>query len=459
MKTENQSALFSRKTAVIATLVLVSFALVFALVRQSGNTIDSPFPQRTGVHVALKPAKANEDLRLTTTWPDGTTPMNERIERKNGETVYRTFTHSGKLREVKEYYPLPDDKRVKPALNEDGSLKLPSSQPYVFDIKGRQLKSFITFSDNGLEVLTTELYRPDGAREVVGKRLPDGSFQNLVFHKDGLTLSVSQLFARNGALITEQQFAEGGSRLIASSQREADGFLHSKTFREDGTLLSVGILKPTEQVIDFFREDGVTRRMTVTNTSYQVTTVYFRADGEAVSKRVFAADGDMTVTELVPGSGHFGPLGVVEKAYTERQTQTWEYIAADTAKNKPASFLLSKLVVFDANGKMLRQFHFNSTTGVLEKIWMYENGVNTHDRAYNPDGTLKDVPWKGSDDFSKKYNDEHGNDADRQPGAKVSGSDLDLIKSHGSDIEFEDPRPFLSKVEAPAPQYNDHHGG
>ena len=335
MEQQNQNASFGRKTVVIA-VVLVVGAIAFGLFRNAPEPITSPFPQKGQVAVGVKPAAVKEDIRYTTFWPDGKTKMSERVELKNGVTIYRTFNHAGALREVKEFYPVSAKPGDKPALNEDGTLKFPSSQPYEFSTVGRQLKSFISFNADGKEVMTTETYRPDGTREVVGKRLPEGSFQNLVFHKDGLTLSFSQLFARNGDLLSEQQFAEGGARLIAASQREADGFLHSKSFREDGSLLSVGIIKQYEQVIEFFHADGVTRRMVVNNTASSVTVVYFREDGEAVSKREFSS-GSMTVTELVPGTGHYGPGGVVEKAYTTGTKATYKVILADSAAGKPES--------------------------------------------------------------------------------------------------------------------------
>lgn len=452
--------IISRKTAVIAVLVLAAGALVFGVLRNSPGPITSPFPQKTAVQVRLKSADAgSEDIRYTTTWPDGRTPMNQRIELKNGQTVYQTFNPKGAKSVVKEFFPLPlKDGKPQVQLNEDGTPVLPSSQPYEFNVVGRQLKSLLVFSEDGKEVVSSELYRSDGTREVVGKRLPDGAFQNLVFHKDGLTLSVSQLFARNGELVTEQQFAEGGSRLIASSQREADGNLHSKSFREDGSLASVGILKKHEQVIDFFAADGLTRRMTVTKNSYSTTVVYFREDGEAYVQRVFSSDGDMAVTEFVPGSGRIGPLGVVEKSLTTLNKQSWNYIPADTAKGTPARYVLKELEVVDADGKTLRKFYFDETTGAVTRIWMYNEGKNTHDRMYNPDGTLKEVGWLGSDEYSKEYNSKHAKDADRQPGAPVAADDLELIKKHGSYADFEDPRPLLSPVEAPPVQHwGDHH--
>lgn len=459
MNTKNLKALSSRKTAVIALIVLVAGAVVFGVIRQSQDTITSPFPERSAVKVTMKPANAKEDIRYATTWPDGVTLMNERVERKDGVTIYRTFNHQGLKRQVTEYYPLPKVNGVEPvATNEDGTAVFSSSQPFEFNIKGRQLKSLIVFAADGKEVVSTELYRPDGTREVVGKRLPEGSFQNLVFHKDGLTLSFSQLFARNGDLITEQQFAEGGSRLIASAQREADGNLHSKSFREDGTLLSVGILKQYEQIIDFYHEDGVTRRMTVTNSASSVSVVYFREDGEAYSKREWNSYGSMTVTELVPGTGHYGPMGVVEKAYTTRNSQTWKVIPANATTNTPERTVLTQLEVKDAQGNLLRKFLFDEATGTVNRIWMYDGGKNTHDRMYNPDGTLKEVGWVGSDEFSKSFNAQHAKDADRQPGAAIAADDQELLKKYGKDIEFEDPRPFLSKVEAQPQQYYGDHG-
>jgi hypothetical protein len=458
MNTKNLTALFSRKTAVIATLILVAGAVVFGLIRQSQNTITSPFPEKSSVRVTMKPANVNEDIRYSTTWPDGSTLMNERVERKDGVTIYRTFNHRGLKQQVTEYYPLPKVNGVEPvATNEDGTAVFPSSQPFEFNIKGRQLKSLIVFAADGKEVVSTELYRPDGTREVVGKRLPEGSFQNLVFHKDGLTLSFSQLFARNGDLLTEQQFAEGGSRLIASAQREADGNLHSKSFREDGTLLSVGILKQYQQIIDFYHTDGVTRRMTVINTSNGVSVTYFREDGEAYSKRTWNSYGGMTVVELVPGTGRYGPMGVVEKEYTTRTKQSWKVIPADTATNTPERTVLTELEVVGADGVTQRKFVFDEKTGAVTRIWMYNDGKNTHDRMYNPDGTLKEVGWVGSDDVSKAYNAQHKGDANRQPGAPIDPADQELIKRYGKDVSFEDPRPLLSKVEAePQQYYGDH---
>ncbi|MCC6980933.1 MAG: hypothetical protein IT343_21615 [Candidatus Melainabacteria bacterium] len=460
MNEQSKSETRSRKPAVIVALVLVGIAVAFGVSRNLEKPITSPFPKKTVVQVRMKSADAgNEDIRYTTTWPDGRTPMNQRIELKNGETVYQTFTPQGSKSVVKEYFPLPlKDGKPQVQLNEDGTAVFPSSQPFEFNVAGRQLKSVLVFSEDGKEVVSSELYRPDGTREVVGKRLPDGAFQNLVFHKDGLTLSVSQLFARNGDLVTEQQFAEGGSRLIASSQREADGNLHSKSFREDGTLASIGILKKHEQLIDFFRADGVTRTMTVTSNSYSTTVVYFREDGEAVLQRVFASDGDMTVTELVPGSGRFGPLGTVEKSVASRNKQSWNYIPADTAKGTPARYVLKELEVVDASGNPVRKFIFDETTGAVSRIWMYNGGKNTHDRVYNPDGTLKEVGWLGSDEYSKEYNSKHAKDADRQPGAPVEAGDLELIKKHGTFSDFEDPRPLLAKVDAqPVQHWGDHY--
>lgn len=456
MEKYNQNAWFGRKTVVIA-LVLVAGALAYGLFRSAPGPITSPFPHKGQVTVGLKPANANEDIRYTTLWPDGKTKMSERVELKNGVTIYRTFNHQGALREVKEFYPVALKPGEKPALNEDGTPKLASSQPYEFNTDGRQLKSYIAFSAEGKEVMTTETYRPDGTRDVVGKRLPDGSFQNLVFHKDGLTLSISQLFARNGDLLSEQQFAEGAARLISASQREADGYLHSKSFREDGTLLSVGIIKQYEQVIEFFQADGVTRRMVVNNTSSTVTAVYFREDGEAVSKREWS-NGSMVVTELIPGTGHFGPGGVVEKAYATGNRATYTVIPADSATGKPESYVLKGLEVFDANGKPSRKFVFDGTTNTVNRVWMYTDGLNTHDRMYNPDGTLKEIGWLGSDEKSKEYNANHAKDADRQPGAAMPADDAALLKRYSKDAPYDDPRPLLSKVEAqPSYQYEMEH--
>lgn len=452
MKNENPKGPLSRTSAVIA-LVLVAGAVLFGVVRNSHGPITSPFPQKSSVQVSLKPAKVSEDIRYTTYWPDGKTPMNVRIERKNGETVYTVYSHTGTKNQQKEYYPAPKQPGDKQAVSDDGTPVFASSQPYEFSTTGRQLKSLIVFSVDGKEVLATERYRADGTREVVGKRLPEGSFQNLVFHKDGQTLSFSQLFARNGDLLTEQQFAEGGSRLIGSTTREADGFLHSKTFREDGTLLSVGILQPYSQVIDFYQADGVTRRMTVSNSASTVTVVYFREDGEAVSKREWTSYGGMTVTELLPGTGHYGPMGVVEKAYETRNKSTWKLIPADTATKTPERYVLTELLVTDARGETLRKFIFDDKTGAVTRIWMYNDGKNTHDRMYNPDGTLKEVGWVGSDDFSKAYNAKHKEDADRQPGAKLNPADVELIKRYSKDGKFEDPRPYLTKVAAQPQQY------
>lgn len=451
MEQQNQNASFGRKTVVIA-VVLVVGAIAFGLFRNAPEPITSPFPQKGQVAVGVKPAAVKEDIRYTTFWPDGKTKMSERVELKNGVTIYRTFNHAGALREVKEFYPVSSKPGDKPALNEDGTLKFPSSQPYEFSTVGRQLKSFISFNADGKEVMTTETYRPDGTREVVGKRLPEGSFQNLVFHKDGLTLSFSQLFARNGDLLSEQQFAEGGARLIAASQREADGFLHSKSFREDGSLLSVGIIKQYEQVIEFFHADGVTRRMVVNNTASSVTVVYFREDGEAVSKREFSS-GSMTVTELVPGTGHYGPGGVVEKAYTTGTKATYKVIPADSAAGKPESYVLSGLEVVGADGKTHRKFFFDTSTGTVNRVYMYVDGVNTHDHMYNPDGTLKEVGWLASDDKSKAYNAAHAKDAERQPGAKMPADDVALLKRYSQDVPFDDPRPLLTKVAAEPQSY------
>ncbi len=452
MKNENPQGLLSRKSAVIA-LVLVAGAVLFGVVRNSHGPITTPFPQKSSVHVSLKPAKVSEDIRYTTYWPDGKTPMNERIERKNGETVYTIYSHTGTKSEQKEFYPAPKKPGDKPAVDDDGTPVFPSSQPYEFSTAGRQLKSLIVFSVDGKEVMATERYRADGTREVVGKRLPEGSFQNLVFHKDGQTLSFSQLFARNGDLLTEQQFAEGGSRLIGSTTREADGFLHSKTFREDGTLLSMGILAQYRQIITFYQADGVKRRMLVVNTASSVSVVYFREDGEAISQREWTSYGGMTVTELVPGSGYYDESGVQVKSYTTRNKSSWKLIPADTATKTPEHYVLTELLVTDAKGETLRKFIFDDKTGAVTRIWMYNDGKNTHDRMYNPDGTLKEVGWVGSDDFSKAYNAQHKGDADRQPGAKLDPADAELIKRYSKDIQFEDPRPLLSKVAAEPQQY------
>jgi hypothetical protein len=111
------------------------------------------------------------------------------------------------------------------------------------------------------------------------------------------------------------------------------------------------------------------------------------------------------------------------------------------------------LEVVGADGKTQRKFVFDEKTGAVTRIWMYNDGKNTHDRMYNPDGTLKEVGWLGSDDFSKSFNSKHTKDADRQPGAKIAADDLELIKKYGKAIAFEDPRPLLTKVEAQPQQY------
>lgn len=111
--------------------------------------------------------------------------------------------------------------------------------------------------------------------------------------------------------------------------------------------------------------------------------------------------------------------------------------------------------VVGADGKTLRKFIFDPATCKLTRIWMYDDGVNTHDRMYNPDGTLKEVGWVNTS--STEFNAKHAKDAARQPGAKPDPADLELIERYSRDVDFEDPRPFLSKVEAPPQQSYGYH--
>lgn len=437
MKTQLKA--FSSARAVLAVLVLGAACIVAGCDNNAKITVD-PYPKRSDVRVVIKPGEKQEDIRLTSYWPDGKTPMGMRIERKNGETVYETFGHNGLPREVKEYFPLPD--AAKKAADPEKRLSA-STQPYEFVTAGRQLKSHILFSADGSVVTNTERYRQDGTRELIGKRLADGSFQNLVFHKDGQALNVSQLFAATGELLSAQEFADGGVRLLSVSARLADGRLEKKSFNEVGSLVSLSVEKSDgEQAIDFFKADGK-RYMTVFNRFANVEAVYYNAEGQPTSARRFDKDGSMQVVEYLPGSGEMGPYGEQVKKYTELSKQQWSFVAAKDSTDKPR-LVLTKVEVFDKNGKGVRQFHFNAQTGVLEKIWMYENGVNTHDRQYNPDGTLESVPWVagGSPVEAAAKN----TDPARKKGAKVESDDLKMIKRYSTDAPYEDPRPLVTPV-------------
>ncbi len=89
----------------------------------------------------------------------------------------------------------------------------------------------------------------------------------------------------------------------------------------------------------------------------------------------------MTVVELVPGTGRYGPMGVVEKEYTTRTKQSWKVIPADTATNTPERTVLTELEVVGADGATQRKFIFDEKTGAVNRIWMYNDGKNTHDHV------------------------------------------------------------------------------
>lgn len=430
---------FSSTRAALTVLILGAACIVAGCDNNAKVSVD-PYPQKSDVRVVIKPGEKQEDIRLTSYWPDGKTPMGMRIERKNGETVYETFGHNGLKREIKEYFPLPGS--TKKPVDLENRLSA-STQPYEFVTAGRQLKSHILFSADGSMVTASERYRQDGSRELIGKRLADGSFQNLVFHKDGQAINFSQLFGPKGELLSAQEFAEGGLRLVSQSARLADGRLEKKTFNEVGSLASLSVEKTDgEQAIDFFKADGK-RYLTVFNRFGNVEAVYYNAEGQPTSARRFDADGSMQVIEYLPGSGEMGPYGEQVKKYTELSKSQWTFVAAKDSTDK-ARLVLTKVEVFDNNGKGVRQFHFNAQTGVLEKIWMYENGVNTHDRQYNPDGTLESVPWvQGGNPVEAQAKN---TDPARKKGAKVEADDLKMIKRYSTDIPYEDPRPLVTPV-------------
>lgn len=421
-------------TSRYALALLAAIALVMAVSSGCGrpnNDETRHFPQRLRDRVELPVADKNEEMRNVNYWPDNKTPMEVRIERKDGFVRFQMFRPDGTMREAREFYPAPGKAAA-------GSVAEASST--------RQLKSHFVIAADGVKVDEVEQYRADGTMTLKGKRLPNGMFEQVAFHEDGRSTAGIALMAADGSLLTERKFSPDGW-LVGHADRLPNGNLESSDYRVDGTLISQTVRQANgfEDITVFFA-DGKTKRLTIKN-YYALEAIYYRPSGEPEMKVAFTASGK-TVEKYAPGSCTDQNGSSCRVVYI----QTWNLVqqqGVDMAKVPEAEkkYKLSVVETRHANGKMKTKYFFDSEKGFVNKTWNYnEEGHNTHDEHIREDGTVSKI------DYFKTPPNGFGLDHSVEvPAEKQMRPKFDRVPLQ--EDKFEDPRPYVKSPPPTPPVY------
>jgi hypothetical protein len=247
----------------VAAISLVLFALSE---RNSDVDIASKFPSPAGNRVELPP-EAGEEIRYVYFADDGVTKRMTQIEYRSGVTSFTTYRADGTKSETRAFYPLGA-----------GEAK-------------RQLRSLVTYADNGTSYKSHQVFREDGSLERNGGRLSNGGYQTLYFNaKDG-SIQRTLVFDDNSKLEREDSFNDDG-KLIEKTEKVSEYALKTTRYAADGTMLSE-IVDETDgsRSGKFFYEDGVTSRMEFKVNAYSIEVNYFEKDGTAKYEVEYLTEG------------------------------------------------------------------------------------------------------------------------------------------------------------------------
>jgi len=343
----------------LAAVALLGLGLVIkASWKTPERDIAADFPKASGTRVELPP-KDGEEIRYVYFADDKVTRTMTQIEFRSGVTSFTYYRPDGSKKESRSFFPL-----------RDGASK-------------RQLRSLITYADDGGSYVSHQVYHEDGSLERNGGRLSEGGYQTLYFNgKDG-SVQRRLVFSAESALEFEESFSEEG-KLVEKTEKVTDYTLRTTRWSADGKKLSE-IDDNTDGTREgkLYHEDGETVKVEFTHRGYGIEVEYFDATGEHTLSLEYGTDGMIATT--------FGPG---DKALFK---QYFAYAGGKTICD--AQFKLVKVEEFHKWGTNQWDYQMKRVIGIADdgkpnRVITPTKGQYNYERTdaeLHPDGSVKSV--------------------------------------------------------------------
>lgn len=263
----------------------------------------------------------------------------------------------------------------------------------------RRLKFEVLF-DREHRYLSDRANREDGTRERDGRRLPDGSYDVVLYYEDGSAFKTHFVYAANGKLSQSQAYRPSGSLLYSS--RRVGSKMEITHFDEGGIRVKLEEVPPSGDVTtSYFDNDGERVVLKVTHTSLETIAVYFDGDGNPSQRREFWTD------RLF--------LDVFAKDKSVAFRQRW---LRTGGSNSDPQYRLDGLVFLNDRGKIVKTIDFRDE-GAIKKVVFIHNpedfiedrtfvrydALGRFDRAYRllgESGTPRDLTEKDVDQLNPR---------------------------------------------------------
>jgi hypothetical protein len=326
----------------------------------SGST---KFPTTISGNRVELPPKPGEEIRYVYFADDKVTRKLLQVEYRSGVTEFTSYRPDGVAKETRTFFPVKDG------------------------AKTRQLRSLVTFQNDGRSYQSHQVYREDGTLERNGGRLVANAYQTLYFNaKDG-TVQRRLLFSNLGQLDQEESFSDSG-KLIEKTEKVEVGELKTTRWNADGKVVSEIIDK-----VDGLRsgklyfDDGKTVKVEFEHRGYEIAVDYFDKNGTLTVSVGHVPQG-MTVT--VYGSG--------EQA---QYKQYW--LLTGGTRLDDATYRLVKIEEFDRWGSERDQHQLKRVIGVAEDGKTPNRAIAPKNQAYSYERTDTDFYPDGSVKNEKEY--------------------------------------------------------
>lgn len=344
------------KRIVFVLLAVFLTAGLFFLAQSGSPKIDllqSQFPGLTSGNRVELPPQNGEEIRYVYFARDGATRTLTQIEYRSGITSLTVYRTDGVARETRLFYPL-----------KEGAGK-------------RQLRSLVTFQDDGTSYKSHQVYREDGSLERNGGRLSDGEYQTLYFNSKDGSVQRRLVYSASGQLENEESYSDEG-KLVEKTEKLNEHSLKTTRWTVDGKLLSeITDVEDGRRSGKLYHEDGKTVRIEFDHLGYQIDVKYFDKDGKASYE-----------VEHVPQGKSITVYGGDEK---QRYKQYWLLTGGTTLCD--ATYRLIRVEEFreDSPSDLLRVIGVSADgkpNRVITPVDMHRSVERTDTELY-PDGSVK----------------------------------------------------------------------
>lgn len=351
----------TKRVSFVALAAVAAVGLLF--LAQSGpdktDLGQSTFPELTSANRVELPPREGEEIRYQYFASDGVTKKLTQIEYRSGITSVILYRGDGVAKEAKSFFPLGKGNST------------------------RQLRSLITYQDDGRSYRSHQVYREDGSLERSGGRLSEGEYQTLYFNgKDG-TVQRRLVYSASSLLESEERFSDEG-KLLEKTEQVSDSELKTTRWNADGKLISeIKDMSDGRRSGKLYFEDGKTVKIEFSHHGYEIEVEYFDKDGKIAFEVEHQTQG-MIVTTFGPGA----------KALFK---QYWLLTGGKTLCD--ATYRLAKVEEFHkwGDGRLKRELKHIIGLGDDGKPFVVLAPVNgTHSYArteteFYPDGSVKAV--------------------------------------------------------------------